>query len=690
VRLILKKLLIENVLSFGKETTVNFNSGINILVGANGSGKSNLMQTVYTFLYCYLFWGFQEDVQELQGTVHFNRRAYRQELFRLTHHRTVQTTKHQRIFAHLSFGESDLNNIEIIQKHLNQICKIEKDLNRSDNSDIHNVFQSFISGWTRSRYGSEFMMDLELGTPSLTISSIDQVVHNLKPEQQAYIRYANYFEKLKYLIDAHNTKHPDAVIPSLSYPLKFYSPYRLFEEQSQEIRLPGTNLKNLYSETKDSFLQGYSKDIKYAFFFFTDKFNQLDRNRELFEKDPDVRKAKEILRKIGNYDFDIETRNKRENSYGVFISHNNTRVPFETLSSGEKEVLGFLFSVIAFDLRNALIVIDEPENHLHPQWQGKLIEQFQELASERSLQIILSTHSPGFLTPASLSNVIRLKKPNNETEAITPFADVNFKDSQKDLIEVFTLTNSAKAFFSSTVVLVEGVIDEIVFSFILKRASLLKGIDPPAIITVGGKSAFKKYASFLLKVGCQVAVIGDLDNLIDSPILDGNSKVSSVRKAVGDIKSKDISKFANSSDALKALSKRDLMNSITEILKGTIDGTALDQNKVKSCFDKLILAASHKDLRDLLNQALPVLRADGITKLEDAILPLRNEIKVDGIEVPVYLLKEGNTESYLGTQHNIQGGLDAVTYLRSVQDVTPIPDPVRELFDIGELLISHM
>jgi predicted ATPase len=42
----LKNITLQNFFSFGKATTIPLNAGVNILVGINGSGKSNLLKAI--------------------------------------------------------------------------------------------------------------------------------------------------------------------------------------------------------------------------------------------------------------------------------------------------------------------------------------------------------------------------------------------------------------------------------------------------------------------------------------------------------------------------------------------------------------------------------------------------------------------------------------------------------------------
>ena len=42
----ISKITLENFFSFGRPTTIELNSGVNILVGINGSGKSNFLKAI--------------------------------------------------------------------------------------------------------------------------------------------------------------------------------------------------------------------------------------------------------------------------------------------------------------------------------------------------------------------------------------------------------------------------------------------------------------------------------------------------------------------------------------------------------------------------------------------------------------------------------------------------------------------
>ena len=65
------------------------------------------------------------------------------------------------------------------------------------------------------------------------------------------------------------------------------------------------------------------------------------------------------------------------------------------LSSGEKQMLAILLTVLIEDGRNYVLFMDEPEVSLHVEWQQQLIDLILQL--NPNVQIILTTHSPAVI-----------------------------------------------------------------------------------------------------------------------------------------------------------------------------------------------------------------------------------------------------------------------------------------------------
>lgn len=65
--------------------------------------------------------------------------------------------------------------------------------------------------------------------------------------------------------------------------------------------------------------------------------------------------------------------------------------PIDQVSSGEIELLSFAGAIILNDFKGGLLLIDEPELHLHPQWQATILPALRTLAPD--VQMIVASHS---------------------------------------------------------------------------------------------------------------------------------------------------------------------------------------------------------------------------------------------------------------------------------------------------------
>jgi energy-coupling factor transporter ATP-binding protein EcfA2 len=79
--------------------------------------------------------------------------------------------------------------------------------------------------------------------------------------------------------------------------------------------------------------------------------------------------------------------------FDVFLSEpEKPRTPIDYLSTGELELFNFFGWLLTTDFQGGLIVIDEPELHLDPQWHVQLMRGLLRLQPDS--QFIVGTHSP--------------------------------------------------------------------------------------------------------------------------------------------------------------------------------------------------------------------------------------------------------------------------------------------------------
>ena len=84
-------------------------------------------------------------------------------------------------------------------------------------------------------------------------------------------------------------------------------------------------------------------------------------------------------------------RNKNEI---IFSQDGEELLPY-TLSSGEKQMLVILLTVLVQDKQPCILLMDEPEVSLHIEWQQRIIEIIREM--NPYAQLILTTHSPAMV-----------------------------------------------------------------------------------------------------------------------------------------------------------------------------------------------------------------------------------------------------------------------------------------------------
>lgn len=88
------------------------------------------------------------------------------------------------------------------------------------------------------------------------------------------------------------------------------------------------------------------------------------------------------------------------------------------LSSGEKQILVILLTVLVQDRKPCTLLMDEPEISLHVEWQQHLIALIRELNPR--CQVILTTHSPALIMDGWLDAVTEVSDISDDIPVSTP------------------------------------------------------------------------------------------------------------------------------------------------------------------------------------------------------------------------------------------------------------------------------
>ena len=115
------------------------------------------------------------------------------------------------------------------------------------------------------------------------------------------------------------------------------------------------------------------------------------------------RKFQDMIDELFSY-----TRKKidRKSNDIVFYQDGERLLPYK-LSSGEKQMLVILLTVLVRNEEHCVLFMDEPEASLHIEWQQKLIGMIRGL--NPNVQLILTTHSPAVIMEGWLDAVTEVE-----------------------------------------------------------------------------------------------------------------------------------------------------------------------------------------------------------------------------------------------------------------------------------------
>jgi len=165
------------------------------------------------------------------------------------------------------------------------------------------------------------------------------------------------------------------------------------------------------------------------------------------------------------------------------------------------------------------LLLEEPEAHLHPQLQDILFNYFKEIENQ-NIQIFITSHSPTITAKTDIDSTIVLYKKNDKILSL-PLRKCPLDSNHKKYLERFLDVTKSQLFFAKGVILVEGISEALllpVFADIMgEKYNLDKnGIE---VINIGGV-AFEPFAKLFnsensderLNIKCAIITDDDRKN----------------------------------------------------------------------------------------------------------------------------------------------------------------------------------
>lgn len=332
----IKEILIDNYKSL-KNSKIDLLNGLNIIIGKNGAGKSNLLDFIYRF-------------------------ASRSPLSNARISRQLNTN--------YSVTISYLQN-----RKINVLNLLIERFKKSDNGVGQNVTIN------KSIGASTVLSDkkINLGDPELRKRSLEreELLKELQPFQQIRCRYITYelpemsawlSNPSRFTIDKENniSKEENYSIFGFLFGLEISMEVDLLEGVSKKIRNNDLQLKHYIRNWLDKYLE--SLDINtYLRKYTTIKEIRFNPNINIYSNDEVT-----II----------------ENLSIEFLIGNDW-MPWSYLSDGTKRLFYLVSEVVLY---TGMILIEEPELGIHPHQLYKIIDFLKE--QSRTKQIVISTHSP--------------------------------------------------------------------------------------------------------------------------------------------------------------------------------------------------------------------------------------------------------------------------------------------------------
>lgn len=497
---------------------IEFDRNLSILIGQNGSGKSTVLELVNFIFKKVLFspYSFNRDYYlkrlelELDNKKKTVLNSVKQDYngFRLEPNwNTEQST--QKIRLEIELDDIDKSNLQLLIDNKDKLVTLIGLYTQE------NIFSS-------EDFQDKYVIDIELNPQSktFTFSSFNDL---------GFTYLTRYFFYKK-LIDIYNLENDSDQIPALHEPFALIGGYRNYHTFTTSVSLSGDNnaLKQI-----DIIIEGeYLKSINTSeqaepTIFSLVRLRMAEICQNLITTQLDKSQCEE---KANNQDFVLSINDKLKIvnlkieitlddvpswAYSfrfIDTKRNKVLADINSLSAGQKAITHLVFEAYGRgDLKGGVVIIDEPEIHLHYQFQNEYLRVIEKLNAEQGCQYILVTHSESLINSETINSVVRLSL---DEEGYTKVNKPNISTNQKWLVKILDNKRSTHAFFGSRVLLVEGDTDRYFFRAVLGEieGKLKRGIvQDVTVLDINDKKKDAEWRVLFDAFGLQTFFITDLD-----------------------------------------------------------------------------------------------------------------------------------------------------------------------------------
>ena len=192
---------------------------------------------------------------------------------------------------------------------------------------------------------------------------------------------------------------------------------------------------------------------------------------------------------------------------------------------GLKKIIALLAALYGEEGEASCLMIDEPELHLHPQFQQFFMNEIRKTAEKHPSHLFfIISHSPFFIdlkSPEELIGVVACHI-NSVATSIDELSENDYSLFKRFLPRFNTYHK--QFFFSDNQVFVEGYTDHAIFSSLLRSIESDMFTATTGVIDVGGKDELGVFFKVCYLLGTNARIITDLDSLFCGKLRDGICK----------------------------------------------------------------------------------------------------------------------------------------------------------------------
>ena len=446
--------------------------------------------------------------------------------------------------------------------------------------------------------------------------------------------------------------------------------------QKEDLRLVhytwfGKLIKGLWEDNKESIhpteqksyeelIKGKSIDIKQ----FVD---------EVFRKDTtEIRKLLEgaIAHKEISFRFMNDTTNELYKNIQLFVNDGIDRPLHEKGTGIQSAIIISLFSLYCNEYHNnsSLLIAEEPELFLHPQARRVIsaeLDKFLNGSPDQQRQLIISTHSIEYLKNVDPFNIIRVYKDSINNCSVVKQLDLETSSQITIELKRFLWSNNTELFFADKVVLVEGGEVYLIPAIVDKLANTKQLLDYENITVsrVNGKGSFLIYIKMLECFNIPFIILGDLDCFKDEVLKFVNHfKIEDIKENVTKIKqalSEQPVNYEGIGDRIKNIDK----NFDAQVLQKVFE--QFSKQEIKNDNEDLLAIISFMQSRYTKGQKeQTIIDAIGQPLFETVLTKLK--------ENNIFIWSKGDLETYYNEKaKRLEGGKDLkaleLSYLLQVE-----------------------